>query len=341
MSDVGIGIVGSGFMGRTFSETISKYCKNAALRAVTGGSRAAELAKDYRIDSEPSVDALVARGDVNAVFIATPHHLHKEQAIAAANAGKHVLVEKPMACTVADCDAIIDACTSTGVYCSISFSQRTRKCNIRAKQLIDDGAIGRIVQFQSFALCPTGLGGLPAWQSDPANLGTLFGHAIHNFDQIRWFTGQEIRTVYAKCTSLEGAQIEGSSMVLMSLADGAAASLWSSFELPKPSFPRTQCGAWIVGEKGLIDLDAYGELRIATDGEWQVVETQAPIDWAGKGFLDPVRLESYTLQCQRFIDAIVEGREPSVTGWDGRQAVAAALAAYESSKTGSQIVLSS
>jgi predicted dehydrogenase len=94
-----------------------------------------------------------------------------------------------------------------------------------------------------------------------------------------------------------------------------------------------------VGEKGLIDLDAYGELRVAIGGEWKVVEVQAPIDWAGKGFLDPVRLESYTRQCQDVIDAAIEGREPAVTGRDGRQAVAAALAAYESAKTGKEVVL--
>lgn len=340
MSDIGIGIIGSGFMGRTFSETITKRCTNATLVAVTGGSRAEQLAEDYGIALEASVDALVGRDDIDAVFVATPHDLHAEQSIAAARARKHVLIEKPMACSVADCDAIINMCRSAGVYSSISFSQRTRKCCAKAKELIDAGAIGKIVQFQSFALCPTSLDGLPAWQSNAENLGTLFGHAIHNFDQIRWFTGAEIKTVYAKCTSIEGARIEGTSMVLMSMTDGTAASLWESFELAKPSFPRTQMGAWIIGEKGLMDLDAYGELRIATDSEWKVVETQDPIDWAGKGFLDPVRLESYTLQCQRFIGAIIDKREPPVTGWDGRQAVAAALAAYESSKTGKEIVLS-
>lgn len=128
-------------------------------------------------------------------------------------------------------------------------------------------------------------------------------------------------------------------MVLMTLADGASAGVWASFQFPKPSFPRSQFSAWIVGEKGLIDLDAYGELRVATEGKWEVVETQAPIDWAGKGFLDPVRLESYTRQVQDFIDACVDRRPPSVTGWDGRQAVAAALAAYESSRTGHEIVV--
>jgi len=341
MSTLGIGIIGSGFMGRTYSETISKCCQRAKLVAVTGGSRAEQLAGDYGMALEPSVESLVARKDIGAVFVATPHHLHAEQSLAAAKAGKHILLEKPMACTVAECDAINAACKEAGVWCAIAFTQRYRNCNITAKRLIDEGRIGRVLQIQEYALNATGLVGLPKWQSDPANLGTLFGHAIHNFDRIRWLTGQEIRTVYAKCGSLEpDVKVEGTSMVLMSLTDGASAGLWASFQIPKPSFPRSQFSAWIVGEKGIMDLDAYGELRVAVDGKWEVVENQAPIDWAGKGFLDPVRLESYIRQCQDFVDACLDGRPPKVTGWDGWQAVAAALAAYESSRTGREIVLS-
>lgn len=338
MKDIGIGIIGSGFMGRTYSETISKYCKRGRLRAVTGGSRAGQLATDYGMSLEPTAESLLARSDISAVFIATPHHVHAEQALAAARAGKHMLIEKPMACTVADCDALIAACKSAGVWCSIAFTQRTRICNLRAKQLIEEGRIGTVQQIASTQLLGGGVGTLPGWQSDSANLGTLFGHAIHNFDSVRWLSGQEIRTVYARCTSFEpGVAVEGSSMVLMTMTGGAFASLWSSFQLPKPSFPRSQFAARIVGEKGMIDLDAYGELRLAIDGQWQVAETQAPIDWQGKGFLDPVRLESYARQCQDFIDACIDGRSPAVTGWDGRQAVAAALAAYESSRTGREI----
>lgn len=341
MSDIGIGIIGSGFMGRTYSETIAKYCRRAKLVAVTGGSRAETLAKDYSMTLEPSVDALVARKDIQAVFIATPHHLHADEAVKVAQSGKHMIIEKPMACTVADCDAILDACKKAGVWCSIAFTQRCRNCNIKAKQLIDEGAIGRISHIEEFALNATGLVGLPKWQSNPENLGTLFGHAIHNFDRIRWLTGQEIRTVYAKCGSIEpDVKVEGTSMVLMTLTGGTVASLYASFQIPKPSFPRAQFSCRIVGEKGIMDLDAYGELRVATDGQWKVVENQAPIDWAGKGFLDPVRLESYTRQCQDFIDAVVDKRPPAVTGWDGRQSVAAALAAYKSSASGQEIVLS-
>jgi len=341
MKAAGIGIIGSGFMGRTYAETLAKHCARVTLRAVTAGSRAEALAGDYGMALEPSVESLLQRHDIDAVFIATPHHMHAKQAIAAAQAGKHVLIEKPMASTVADCDAILDACRAAGVSSSIAFSQRTRQCNSQAKQLIDAGAIGRILQMEETCLVATGLAGLPKWQSDPENLGTLFGHAIHNFDRIRWFTGQEIKTVYAKCGSLEpDVRVEGTSMVLMTLADGAVASLWSSFQVPRPSFPRAQFSTRIIGEKGLVDLDAYGELRVATDGEWQVVATQAPIDWQGKGFLDPVRLESYKLQCQDFIDAILDGRPPQVVGRDGRQAVAAALAAYRSAETATEITLS-
>lgn len=340
MTDLGIGVIGSGFMGRTYTETINKYCKRGRVRAVTAGSRAGQLAADYGIELEPSVESLLARKDIHAVFIATPHHVHAEQGIAAARVGKHILLEKPMACTVADCDAILDACKKAKVQSSIAFTQRTRICNMRAKQLIEGGRIGTVQQIASTQLLGGGVGTLPGWQSDSANLGTLFGHGIHNFDSIRWLSGQEIKTVYAKCTSFEpSVKVEGSSMVLMTLSGGTFASLWSSFQLAKPSFPRSQFAARIVGEKGLLDLDAYGELRLAVDGQWQVVETQPPIDWQGKGFLDPVRLESYVRQCQDFIDACMEGRSPAVTGWDGRQAVAAALASYESSKTGCEVRL--
>jgi len=341
MAEIGIGIIGSGFMGRTYSETISKYCTRARLAAVTAGSRAEKLAKDYGMALEASTESLLSRGDVDAVFIATPHHLHFAEAVAAARAGKHMLIEKPMACSVADCDGVLEACKKARVWCSIAFTQRSRNCNIKAKQLIDEGAIGRIRHIEEVALNATGLVGLPKWQSDPENLGTLFGHAIHNFDRIRWLTRAEIRTVYARCGSIEpDVKVEGSSMVLMTLTDGTVASLWASFQVPKPSFPRSQFSCRIIGEKGLIDLDAYGELRVATDGEWKTVENQAPIDWQGKGFLDPVRLESYTRQCQDFIDAVVDRRPPAVTGWDGRQAVAAALAAYQSSASGGEIALS-
>ncbi|MBN1492390.1 MAG: Gfo/Idh/MocA family oxidoreductase [Phycisphaerae bacterium] len=339
MKDIGVGIIGSGFMGTTYSETLAKYCSGAKLVAVTGGSRAAELAKRYGMDCEADAKKLIARDDIDAIIIATPHHTHAEYAVPAAKAGKHLLLEKPMAATVADCDAINAACKASGVNCAIAFTQRFRKCNIVAKRLIDEGRLGRILQINERALNAGGLGGLPAWQNTPENLGTLFGHGVHNLDRIRWFTGREVERVYARCGSIEpDVKVEGTSMLLLTLDNGVAASVSVSFQMPKPSFPRSQFSAWIVGERGLMDVDAYGELRIADrGGQWEVVETQAPIDWAGQGFLDPVRIESYTAHMNDFLDSIREKRPPMATGHDGRQAVAIALAAYESSRTHTEV----
>lgn len=96
-------------MARTNAETVAKYLKNAKLAAITGGSRAAAIAQEYRIATEPDIHALLARNDIDAVMISTPHAVHAEQAVAAAEAGKHILLDKPMATSVADCDRILAA----------------------------------------------------------------------------------------------------------------------------------------------------------------------------------------------------------------------------------------
>jgi predicted dehydrogenase len=340
MNDIGIGVIGCGFMGKTQVETLSKFCKGAAVKAVADVNETAakEVAAKYGIAWETSIEALVVREDIDAVFIETPHFLHGPQALAAIRAGKHVMIEKPMAHSVELCDQIIRESSQKKVLVSIVFSQRSRVCNMRAKELIDRGDIGRVRQIVEYHLLAGGLIKFPKWQSDRENLGILFGHAIHCLDRVRWLTGAEYATVYAKSSSFDPeAKVEATSMALMTLTSGATVTLWSSGELPPPSFPRREFSAMIVGDKGLMDLDAYGELLINVSGKWEAVEKQPAVDWAGKGFLDPVRLQSFTRHAQGFIDAIRENRQPPVTGYDGRQAVAAALAAYESAKTGREI----
>lgn len=337
---IGVGIIGSGFMGRTYAETIAKHCAQAQLRAVAGGSRAEKLAADYGLACEGSPEELVERPDVDAVFITTPHEAHAGQALACAVAGKHVMLEKPMACSVSECDRIIAACRAAGVQCSVAFTQRFRRCNLRAKALLDSGELGRVRQIMEWEFFSGGAGAFPKWQSEPQNLGVLFGYGVHNLDRIRWLTGAEIRTVYAKCLPLaEGSPVEGSSMLVMTLSDGTLACQWNSAQIPPPGFPRTQFSCWLVADGGLLDLDAYGELRVGREGSWEVLERQEPIDWQGKGFLDPVRLESFARHANEFLDAIAERRPCPITGWDGRQAVAAALAAYESARSGREVTL--
>ena len=340
--EIGIGIIGSGFMGRTHAEAIKKYVKRARLVAVAGGKRAGRLAADYGMACDDSVERLCARKDVDAVFITSPHALHHAHALLAAANGKPMLIEKPMASSVEECDDIIDRAKKAGVNCMISFTQRYRKCNVKAKALIDGGAIGRVLQIEDRQLNVNGRQVLPAWQQSPENIGILYGNGVHNLDRVRWLTGSEPKTVYARSGSLldPKASIEWTTMAIVTMKNGVEAMLWTSFEIPGPGFPRANFMAWVVGEKGLLDLDAYGELRASVGGKpWEVVEKQEPIDWAGKGQFDPVRMQSYILQNQEFIDSVLDQRPSAVTGFDGRQAVAMALAAYESSRTGRPVDL--
>ena len=341
MKTIGVGILGSGFMGRTYAETLVKWVRGARLVGIACGSRASALAADYGVPAFSSEEELIRQKDIDAVFIATPHAQHAEQALAAAHAGKHLLIEKPMAGTVEECDAVRNACDTHSLKCTIAFTQRVRICNAKAKEWIDSRKLGRVQHIRSYQTVPGGMANLPKWQLEPQNRGTLFGHAVHNFDNIRWLTGQEIKTIYAKCRSLNpDYRTEGTSDVLMTLSDGTTAYLFCSFQIPKPGFPRSQFAYRVICEKGLLDVDAYGEARMSVEGgSWETIAMQASIDWQGKGFLDPVRLESYTLHLQDFIDSIRENREPMITGWDGRQAVAAALAAYESNRLGKEIIL--
>lgn len=326
-------------MGRTIAETVTRYLTDAKLTAIAGGSRGPGLAKDYGVDYEPTVRGLLERSDVDAVFIHTPHSEHAAQAIEAAKHGKHIFLDKPMATSVADCDRIIDAARRAHVNLMIAFGQRFRICNIAARQLIQEGKIGRVKMIEERMLNSGGLASLPPWQSRPENLGLLFAHAVHNIDRIRWLTGEEIVSVAAKVERDPKSGSEISTMALLGLSGGAMATLWESWDIPEPGIPRSACSAWITGETGILDLDAYGLLRLGQDGAWSTAAEQAPIDWKGKGMLDPARIESYRLQCEEFLNSIREGRSPSVTGEDGRAAVEVALAAYQSAAENKTIEL--
>jgi UDP-N-acetyl-2-amino-2-deoxyglucuronate dehydrogenase len=336
---VGMGIIGSGFMGQTYARAIATQVQNARLAAVAGGTRAPQLAEEYGIPASPTVAALLNRDDVDIVCIATPHALHGPQGLAAAQAGKHLLIDKPMATTVEACDKILDACTARGLRCEITYTQRERICNIETKRLLDSGDLGRLCYLHNVQVVPNGMETTPKWQLEPENVGVLIGHGVHNIDQVRWFTGQEIVKVFAKVRSFDSEyRVDSTSDLVLTLEDGTVCTIFCSFQVPAPGIPRTSGATQVVCENGLIDSDWYGELRVSSGGgPWEIVAKQEPIDWAGKGFLDPLRLKTYTAIVQRLVDGVLAGDSAGGTGWDGRQAVAVAAAAYESSRTGREV----
>ncbi len=336
---LGVGIIGAGFMGQTYARTVTTLVKGARLVAVAGGTRAPKLAEEYGVDAMGSVEALFGRPDVDLVCIATPHAGHGREGLAAARAGKHLIIDKPMATTVDACDAILEECAARRLRCEIMFTQRNRICNLETKRLLDSGVLGGVLHMHNVQIVPDGMKTTPAWQLQPENVGILMGHGIHNLDQVRWLTGQEIDRVYAKVRSLRPEYgVDSTSDITLTLSNGMVCTVFCSFEVVKPGFARTGGATQVVCEGGLIDCDWYGELRVSRGGgPWEVLATQPTIDWAGQGFLDPVRLSTYAITLQRIVDDIQSGAGSGGTGWDGRQAVAAAAAAYESSRCGREV----
>ena len=208
METVGIGMIGSGYMGRTYAESISKYNEGGRLVAVHGGSRAPGLAEDYGIDVEPSLESLLFRPDVDAVIVASPHQVHAEQVIAAADQGKHVLVEKPMATNVADCDAMIAACDDAGVTLSVIQTLRYRGVFSRAKKLIDEGRIGTVRMSQLTSLW-TWYHETKSWLDEPESGGSFLDRGAHVCDMLRWLTGDEASSRLRVGRVDQGRSVEG------------------------------------------------------------------------------------------------------------------------------------
>lgn len=338
------GILGSGFMGRTHAEAI-RHLPNASLRAIACGRRAAQLADDYGVELCATADELCARDDIDAVIVATPQFVHAEQALAAAASGKHLFIEKPMATSVADCDAIIAACAAGGLSLSVGYQQRYRAVPRAAHDLLRQGAIGQVhtVQlFQVFQLfTDPAFGGDWSWWANPASVGHILAGGVHGIDFCRWSLGAEVVSAVAHCrTFRERQEPENTTMGLLTFSNGAVAALWMSSAAPQPGFPGLAFRAYMLGEDGMLDMDAYDALRLARDGAWRVVAEQPPVntEQAATAFQAP-RMGAYIAQLAAYTDATLAGALPPVSGADGRAGVAAALGLLESSQTGRIVAL--
>lgn len=338
------GIIGSGFMGRTHAEAI-RHVENAELRAVAVGSRAPGLAADYGVDLCGSVEELVARTDIDAVIITTPQYAHAREALLAAAEDKHLFIEKPMTTTVEDADRILEACARRNLTLSVGFQQRYRNVPRGAGELVRSGAIGQVhaIQFNQVFMLFTdpAFGGDWSWWSNPEAVGHILAGGVHAIDLCQWMLQAKVKTVFGHCRTVrEDHEPENTTMGVVTFDNGTMMSLWASSACPEPGFPDQIFRAYIMGENGIIDMDAYDELRMANDGQWRTIASQPPVntEHASTAFQQP-RMQAYIDQLVDYTDAVLNGTEPPATGEDGRSTVAVALAFLESSRTGKRIDL--
>ena len=346
-----IGVTGSGFMGRTHVDAAHKLA-SAVPVAVTGGSRAKQLAEDYEIACEPTLSDMLRRNDIDAVVIATPHWLHCEEALAVAQASKHVLVEKPMATSLEDCERMRQAFEEKGLVLSLGYHQRFRESNYRTRDLIHSGAIGKVHCVQMSALFDIetmrqddGFGGSWGWWKDPRSLAHLINSAPHNIDLLRWWLQDELESVAAHCaTYREENPNENTTMSLMKFRSGASVTFWSSSVLPAPGFSGEDFRFRIMGEQGIIDLAPFDKLQLGRNGKMETIHEQPPVghDDSNAAFAMN-RMQAYCDQMQAFVDSIKSDSPGQHCGEgtpsDGRAGVAAVLAMLESSNSGQTVCL--
>lgn len=288
----------------------------------------AAAAVQFGTDFEPNLDALLARDDIDAVIIGSENINHAPHTIAAANAGKHVLCEKPLATTVEDAQAMVDACEQNGVKLQTAFPVRFIPSTVALRDAVRSGAIGKplIVTARNPGYCPQ------RWFIDKAlsGGGAVMDHTVHVVDVLRWMFDAEVTEVYAEiATRIYDFDVDDTGLLMMKLSNGITASLDTSWSR-NDAWP-TWGGITIdvIGEEGVLSLDAFAdvlEVANARTGEfsWMPVE--------GLGDSEMVR---------GFVEAIRNDRPTQPSGIDGLRAVEVTLAAYASAAAGEPVTVGS
>jgi predicted dehydrogenase len=343
MDTVKIGIIGSGYMALTYSEALTRHVKGARLVAIAGGRRAPGLAAEYGLAAESTITALLDRSDVDAVILATPDQVHMEQTLQAAASGKHVLVEKPMAPTVQQCDAMIAACNTAGVNLAVVKTERYRSVTIRAKRMIDEGRIGGIRMLRTISAFPAALGDeileSRPWYTDPAGGGLFMSMASHNADMLLWLTGLRPKQIFAQINTFGNSGVPAqSAMAQIAFENGVMGHLWISAEMPPPSLPSSEVRFQVVGSQGMLDFENYEYLDFGSGDRWERVLTPERFDYM-RDPKSPSRLEPHTGVVQGFVDSILERRRPDVPGEAGRAAVEICEACLISARSGRAVDL--
>ncbi|MCX6033065.1 MAG: Gfo/Idh/MocA family oxidoreductase [Chloroflexi bacterium] len=338
MKEVRFGITGSGYMARTHAEAIRRLGSAARLVAFWGGSRAPDLAARYGVDCERTAEGLAKRPDIDAIVVTTPHPLHARETMLALEAGKHVLVEKPMATTLEDCDRMVDTAARRGLILAVGYTLRFRNNAPRARDLIAAGAIGRVLtmHYSMIRRMDDNFGGNKlAWMSSPDAVGFLIDGLPHGIDLIRWLTGAEARTVAGfSRTFLPGRAVEDSTVGLIEFSNGSICSLNVTNAATGP-YPGEEARLSMIGSAGILDLNAFGDLHLSDRaGGWRVVSSQPPVPFADPdaAFTAVERMQAFYDQMQSFVDGIQGKPMRAGTGADGRAAVAVCLALLASSR---------
>ena len=334
-SQLRFGVIGCGEISAQTCQGISAAPNTAiAMLMDTRPEVLSDLAEFYGVPTTTNVDDVLANPNVDAVYIATPHHLHVPLGIKAAKAGKHVLVEKPIATTLADADALIAACKEAGVKLGVAFYAQVDAAVAAARDLVRAGILGKIifVRLSSLSRKPDTYwhGGYTRrvhtdWRTLKAQAagGVLIMNVIHDLNTVRWVTGLEVLRVYSEMDTLATpVEVEDTIGVVMRYDNGAIGVVQAGSALPGGGHEDVR-GPRIYGTKGQLILASKPLVYLTEPAEGGLPNTWQEVRFSG-AVADREQVVS------RFAAAVLEGKEPPVTGHDGRKALEIVLAAYRS-----------
>ena len=334
-----IGLIGCGEIALQNAKAV-QAAPNAFITAVAdiNETLAADLGRQYNVPHTTTTEALLARDDVDAVLISVPHHLHAPLSIQAAQAGKHVIVEKPMAANLTEAEAMLAAAREAGVHLAVLYCQRYLPYVQRAKTLIDQGALGKILgatfllyQDKPISYYTSGFSGRANtdWRlsKEKSGGGILIFNMVHYLDIFRYLSGLEVVRAFGDFGPLETPlETEDTISVTMRYDNQAIGSLTASAVVRGAPY-QPQLRIW--GSDGQLvltepDQHAFYSLR--------QIEDFRPGQWHSLGNL-PLggdRQEFVT----RFAGAILRGNAPEMSADSGRAVQAIVEAIYRSGEVG-------
>jgi myo-inositol 2-dehydrogenase/D-chiro-inositol 1-dehydrogenase len=338
LGEVGVGLVGTGFIGQMHAEAFA-MSPVASVRAVASRSpeRAAEFAARWGIPAwHADYQELAARPDVDVVCVAAPNYLHRDIAVAAAQAGKHVICEKPLARTLRDADEMIAACREAGVKLMYAEEICFAPMYVRAKELADEGALGDVYLARQ---SEQHYGPHSDWFWDPdlAGGGVLMDMGCHGIEFARWVHGKPAaRSVSAEVgTFVHGQRTRAEDHAIITVRfDGRRVGLIeASWARPGGMDDRAE----IAGSRGVTyaDLVRGSSLSTFSDVGYGYAVEKAP-DTRGWTFTasDELWNGGIPQEMDHFARCVAEDAVPRETGEDGRAVLEIIYAAYRAARTG-------
>lgn len=337
-SKLGIAVIGSGRAGMIHARNFASQVQNARLVAMVDPVEAARATALAELGLETGyADFRQALADpaVDAVVVVTPTAFHKEIVVSAAQAGKHVLCEKPMAMDAAECEAMISACDTAKVKLQLGFMRRFHKDFLAAKSTLDSGVIGDLVLVKSLTRGPS----VPQpWMYDlKKSNGPLAEVNSHDIDTVRWFAGDDFAEVYAiggnyRCPEARAQYPDFYDNVAMTIrfARGAQGIIDGAQGVGYAYDARLE----VLGTKGVLFVGALQSTSVTVVGPRSEIVQPAVKSWRD------LFSDAYLEEDRAFVRAILEDRPPSPSGRDGLEAVKAVNAGNRSIASGAPVKIS-